>query len=237
MSRRWITPLLALLVGAAPAHGQLSFLGPVNSVGVFPAFVPCRPSCVETRSASVYDGARTTFYWFLRNHQGSQAAGGSTPVDALPAEVRFYVPANPAAVYGFVAGLRPFGAIDRSVRPGGGPYDGLGLQVNDFGEGPFLALEVHRYVGFYGCDLPADFPPPTYAYYRTCVAEGRDGWLAVTALADGEWTLGDLRVVGVQTGEVQVTPEPASLALLGTGLACLAGAARRRRRRPEEDAG
>jgi hypothetical protein len=94
-----------------------------------------------------------------------------------------------------------------------------------------------------GCDVPS-LPPSNYSLgwgaFQTC----GDGWVGVAFTLPGTWVLDDSSTVrwwalsddgdvGCTIGTdncVQVTPEPVTIVLLGTGLAGVGAAALRRRR-------
>lgn len=195
----------------------------------------------------------TFFSLYMRNLQGSDPANPGEPYDLLGGTENgswttweFYGPmygyddGGPFVTRWYTYGVRGNTTVWGSVY-------GMGDTQVHFEEQPdgsvyygtqFYPMLPPTYL--FGCDVPAwaytnieRYGHGGGGYYQTCGHGGTPGWFTLEWANAGSWTLNDLRVYappGLAPTDVSVSPEPVSMALLGTGLLGIGAAARRRRR-------
>ena len=248
MRHRWMLSLAcaAALAPAVPGHAQLTSRSHI----VAPQY--------EVLWRSKATAGQTFFSMWMRNLQGSDPANPGTAYDLFGTTEDggweswvIYGPMfgfndGPFATQWWTFGVRGGATIHGNVHGMGDTYG----HYHSFPDGTYwtgtqfyTAWPQPTYL--FGCDVP-EWAFETFVhwedggYYQTCNPGGNPGWFTLEWANAGTWTLNDLHVEGthgVAPTEISVSPEPGTLALLGTGLAGLVGAARRRRRRREQPVG
>lgn len=232
---RWKALPLVVAVLAPPAlHAQSALFGiDYNQVTSFGSDF-FRPDFHGTnlpfRAYSLFDNGTTRFVYFLQNQNTGAPIEWEWPGTSIYSnQVEI---TEGSGSYGFVGTIfanDPWFHDGFSPRLMYLPVDLFPGWTTSGYEFDFWAMQ-----NFYGCNVP-DVVPNNGEFFQTCPQQGYDGWLRFEVAAEGFHTLEAIDAGTFVTDNVNVTPEPLTMLLFGTGLAGVA-AARRKRRRNESDA-